>query len=149
MNAPHSLSQYPDDRLIRELIATGRDASPEEIAQIIERVATAPFNPDVHPIRVVERGTTYAGETLGPRAKSLTFHLIKRVVIEDQWADGTTAAQYLADVRAAVREPSGRLKKTFHSLLVIYSADRGIIVTGYQFSSFAETSIPEEARWLK
>jgi len=39
--------------------------------------------------------------------------------------------------------------KPERQLLVIYSADRGIIVTGYQFSELPETGIPSEARWLK
>ncbi len=34
-------------------------------------------------------------------------------------------------------------------LLVIYSADRGILVTGYQCSSLATAAIPKEALWLK
>ncbi len=33
-------------------------------------------------------------------------------------------------------------------LFVVYSADRGIIVTGYQVASLDEISIPEGTRWL-
>jgi len=34
-------------------------------------------------------------------------------------------------------------------LLVVYSVDRGILISGYQFSTFDEVSIPEHALWLK
>ncbi len=38
-------SQHPADVLIRELIRTRRATMPEEIAWIVERMATAPFEP--------------------------------------------------------------------------------------------------------
>jgi hypothetical protein len=39
----------------------------------------------------------------------LDYHLAKRVVLDHQWAFGTTAAQYLADLTAAVRDPRAQL----------------------------------------
>lgn len=110
------------------------------------------------------------------RADSLTYHLVKRVVDERQWAPGTTAARYIADLRRAIRHPSSRLtiytRRGGHiaativptsavipaahrasgsqpELLVVYSADRGIILSGYQVSSLMQAGIPEEALWLK
>lgn len=77
-----ALSQHPVDLLIRELLRTGRPAATEEIAQIIDRMATAPFNPQDRRVPTKERGARYRGYTLGARADSLTYHLIKRVVIE-------------------------------------------------------------------
>ena len=34
-------------------------------------------------------------------------------------------------------------------VLVVYSADRGIIVTGYQVTGRQAAAIPEDAQWLK
>ena len=34
-------------------------------------------------------------------------------------------------------------------VLVVYSADRGVVISGYQFSNFARVSIPPDAIWLK
>jgi len=34
-------------------------------------------------------------------------------------------------------------------MLVVYSPDRGIILTGYQVSNLDRTGIPAEARWLR
>ncbi len=139
-------------------------------------MAAAPFSRESVRVPVDERGTRYHGHQLAARAESLSYHLVKRVVIEQQWLDGTSVAQYLEDIRRAVRHPSARLAvserrgghlaaivtptdlvvfparrgvKPERQLLVIYSADRGIIVTGYQFSELPETGIPSEARWLK
>lgn len=174
MSGP-GFSQHPTDVLIRELIRGERRATDEEIARIVERMATAPFGRGTVHVRLEEREATYRGQMLGARADSLTYHLTKRVVIERQWVPGTTAGQYVADLRRAVRAPSVRLAvynrhaghlaaaltptdlvlpaqrrgaRALPELLVIYSADRGIIVTGYQITGLETASIPEEARWL-
>lgn len=170
------LSRHPVDRLIRELIQSGRAAIPGEVEQILLRMTTTSFALEETGVPLQDRGARYRGQTLGVRADPLTYHLIKRVAIEEQWADGTTADQYLADLRRAVRDPGARLtvyeRRGGHlattvtatdrvvraarrgpqpqpQLLVIFSADRGIIVSGYQFSTLDQTGIPQEARWLK
>lgn len=79
------LSQHPADRLIRELIQTGRAATEDEIERIVERMATAPFDTRIVRVRVAARGVSYRGQTLGARADSLTFHLVKRVALDRQW----------------------------------------------------------------
>lgn len=169
-------SQHPTDRLMWDLIAGGRSATADDVREIVERMATAPFNPQVVRVPTLERGAGYLGHTLGRREPSLVYHLTKRVTIEEQWATGTTAEQYMEDLRRAVRHAAARIMiyerrgehlaatitPTAHilapervgpdplpDLLVVYSADRSIIVTGYQFSSLDRTGIPQEARWLR
>lgn len=170
------VSQHPVDTLIRDLIRTRRAASDDEIVRIIDRMATAPFDQRLVPVPMKLRGITYQGHTLGARADSLTYHLLKRVVDERQWAIGTTAAQYVADIGRAIRHPSARLtvyerrggymaatltpttaaipvarraSGSLPALLVVYSADRGSILSGYHASGVTQTGIPEEALWLK
>jgi len=138
-------------------------------------MATAPFDPRIRAVPIDERGTTYAGMTLGAREASLKYHVVKRVAIEGQWANGTTAADYVADLQAAVRHPSSRLgvyarrggevavavtdsndaipftrigPGALPFLLVVYSTDRDMIVTGYQFSAYSTISLPPEVLWL-
>ncbi len=169
-------SRHPVDLLICELIAGQRQAKPDDIAHIIERIATAPFEPRARRVPLRERGIAYAGRALGAREASLFYHLVKRVRIERQWAVGTSMEEYLADLRAAVRHPLARLalyrERGGHLaatstptvevvpaarrgarprdwLLVIYSADRGIMISGYQYSSLSTARIPGEAQWLK
>lgn len=158
------------------MIATSKEVTDEEIVQIIGRMAGASFDQGKRRVPTRYRGTRYRGRTLGSSAPSLTYHLTKRVVIEEQWAAGTTADQYVADLRQAVRSPSARLALYMRrsgaiaatvtptdvvvpperrgsqpqpQLLVLYSADRGIIISGYQFSILEQTGIPQEARWLR
>lgn len=168
------ISQHPADRLIRNLISTGREATPEEIGQVIERMASAPFDRRDLPVPPPLRGLRYQDRELGARADALFRHLVQRVVDEGQWAVGTNAAQYVGDLRQAVRHPASRLAvyerrggnvaavfasnevpndRRGHNaeahIFVVYSADRGRIVSGYQVSNLDRVSIPEDTRWLK
>ncbi|MGH2353029.1 MAG: hypothetical protein ACRDJN_15575 [Chloroflexota bacterium] len=171
-----AVSQHAVDRLIRELSQTDREATPAEVDQIIERMATAPFDSQTYTVRTKHRGLTYLERSLGPREPSLFYHLVKRVVAEEQWAYGTTESEYLTDLRDAVRSAAARLvvyarrggsiavtltptsatvppeRRTPASLpllLVVYSADRGMMISGYQISGLETAGIPQEARWLK
>ena len=168
------VSQHPVDRLIRELVQTGRPATPEEIADILDRMATAPFTSRNVPVPAEYRGLTYLGRTLGTRAPSLFLHLVERVVADEQWTYGTTDREYLADLRSAIREPSARLlvyqrrgdnlaavlapnvipasrrgRQPQPWLYVVYSADYGRITSGYQASSLQTIIIPGDAQWLR
>jgi hypothetical protein len=168
-------SQHPVDRLIRDLIATKRQPSSSEIAAIVDRIATAPFDPRLRiPVLNGHRGISYQGQTLGARASALDYHLVKRVMIERQWAHGTSAVDYLSDLHEAARAPDAQLalydrrggsmtavvswNRIPHTrrgtdslpwLLVVFSADRGTIVTGYQVSSEHPDNIPEDVPWLR
>jgi hypothetical protein len=103
------LSQHPVDQLIRELLRTVRPATSLEVEQILDRMATAPFDPRVVPIRSRHRRLTYLGRTLGSRQPALFLHLALRVVDDGQWAYGTTEQGYLADLYQAAHLSSARL----------------------------------------
>ncbi|CAA9574428.1 MAG: hypothetical protein AVDCRST_MAG18-2375 [uncultured Thermomicrobiales bacterium] len=170
-----TISQHPTDQLIRELIDRERLATESEIAAIVARMVSAPFEPRTIAVPTDLQGVTYLTQTLDRRAPSLDIHLAKRVVSERQWTYGTTVVQYLADLRRAIQLPSARLLAYVRRggyiagvivptasvltptqlglgalpfLLVIYSVDRGIIVSGYQIFALGQAGIPREARWL-
>ena len=73
------------DELIRDLVRTGRSATAAEVERIFERMVAAPFDLRMVRVRVEERGAGYLGHTLGRDAESLTYHLVKRVALEEQW----------------------------------------------------------------
>jgi hypothetical protein len=160
--------------LIREIVQTKRPAAPQEVEQILDRMATAAFDPAVVPVRAQYRGLTYQGITLGRQEGALALHLVLRVVADEQWANGTAAHEYLTDLRDAIGEPSARLlvyyrrggylaavlapntvpparrgAKPQPQLFVVYSADRGIILSGYQSSGSRALNIPGDALWLR
>ena len=171
---PH-LSQHPVDELIRRLIRTADDATAEELRSIVDRIATAPFDPRLRPVPFQWRGQVVQGRALGQWDDALTVHWLQHVLIEQQWLPETTPDEYLASLRRGVRSPhaavalyrrrgghvaitatptvailrsrrhgEGRLQQ----LLVVYSADRGIVITGYQFSHLEAIGIPGNAQWL-
>jgi hypothetical protein len=170
------LSSDPTDRLIRELIATRRAAAPEEITRILDRIASAAFDPRAVNIPADHRGIVYGDRRLQPRDDSLFAHLVRWVVLDRQWMSGTTAEQFLRDLHRTARVehaglvvysrrggsiagvlastalvvPPSRLgPDSLPWLFVVYAADRGIIVSGYQVVSRNRLVIPEDAQWLR
>jgi hypothetical protein len=163
------------DRLIREVIETRRWPTPGEIVEIADRIASAPFDPQSEmPVRMKHRRLRYEGQTLGARASALMYHLVKRVVDDQQRAFGTTAVEYVVDLWRAVQSSDARMvlygrrggclatviarnhipteRRGDNSLpwiMVVYSADHGTIITGYQISSNAPSNIPEDGLWLR
>ncbi len=144
------MSQDPTDRLIRDLILTGRTASAEEVDLVTRRMATAPF-------------------------PSLRAHLARRL-IERQWTSETTEQEYFDDLHGAMNDEAARVAVyrrrggplvavltqterilTAHRrgarwlpvLFVVYSADRGMILSGYQASDVSTIALPEDTRWLR
>jgi hypothetical protein len=161
--------------MIREIIATRRQVLEDEIEAIIDRIASAPFDPQPDiPVLTRHRRLTYLGQTLGSRASSLTYHLVKRVLVERQWAFGASPAGYLSDLREAARSEGARVTVyrrrggdmaaiadrnriplvrlgpgALPWILVVFSADRGTMVSGYQMSIASPSNIPEDALWLR
>lgn len=139
-------------------------------------MASAPFSQEMRRVRMADRGLSYLGSTLQRDAPSLLYHLVKRVLVEEQWATGTTSAEYLADIRHAVEWPGAgvqvyrRWNENFAAtitptieivpperrgpqwrpnLFVVYSADESAIVTGYMFSTLAHINVPGDVLWLR
>ncbi len=168
---------HPADALIRGVVVYGGPTpSPKRVGDVIARIASAPFEARLRRVPRQHRGIRYLGRVPGAREESLFLHLVKRVMVEGQWAGGTTEADYVADLRASAAAssarrlvfgrrggaiaaaitptaevvPSARLgPRPLPNLIVLYAADRGIIVNGYQFSTLDATAIPGEGRWLR
>lgn len=170
------MSQQRIDLLIRELVAGNRRASSADVQDIIQWMASAPF--DSRTVRVPRslQGVTYLGYTLTLQEPALLAHLIQRVVVDRQWLPGTTAETYLQDLRRAVVDDTSRLALYLRRggaiaatlttterilpeirrgdavlplMLVVYAADWGAIVSGYQCTSLDTLVLPENAQWLK
>jgi hypothetical protein len=146
------------DELIRALIDTNRQATSDELEQIITHVAQAPFSSRLLKINRWLRKELEARELQVPTQKlpSVEIHLLKRIHLEQQWSPGTTVDQFIADLHQAVQHPDAQvwtyrwLGEAFAGFLapshvrnvpnpeafifVAYSADYGAIRTGYQAS---------------
>lgn len=161
------------DDLIQEILDAERRPTSQEVHAIRSHVSVAPFNQ--HSVRVTRnlRGVAFQGHRLGNRENSLLLHPAKRVLIDRQWSDGTTADQYLEDLREVVAQLESRLlvyrrdrssivaiygpnrmpvhrrgARSLPSMYVVYSVDYRCLLTGYQISTINEADIPGDTLWL-
>ncbi len=166
---------HETDRLIRQILVTGRSPNEAELATILRHVRVAPFNPDLIVVPPGERGRTIGLTSLGRRVSSLTYHRIKHVW-DGQWSADGSDGDYLADLRRAVDDPRARIgvfwlgrrptlvvlsmtpavvpeerlgRASAPYLHVVYHAGRGTILTGYQVTDVTATTLPRDIQWLR
>lgn len=97
------------DALIIELIESGRQATGEELSQIVAHVAQAPFASRlVRPPRWLREALARLGIEVPARVPASEAHLLKRVYYDQQWPVGTTTDQFMADLRLAIQHPDAR-----------------------------------------
>lgn len=146
------------DELILTLIRTARQATDEEVQQLIAHVAQAPFSARLLKINrwvrqeLKARGVQVASDKL----PSVEIHLLKRIYLDRQWPPGTTVDRFVSDLHQAVQHSGVRiwtyrwLSEAFAGFLapshvqdvphpeafifVAYNADHGVIQTGFQAS---------------
>jgi hypothetical protein len=168
------LSPNETDRLVRRLIRSGRVATAQEVEQIAGRVAQAPFNTGLV-LSGDEANVEYLGRTTKDRDDAGWVHLVKRVETEKQWRNGTSLNEYVSDLQrvainaekiAVYRRRGGSIVLLWartdeviaedhkglnakSEIITIYSADRGMIITGYQIKHISEVSLGENLQWLR
>jgi hypothetical protein len=141
--------------LIVELIESGRQATDDELSQIVAYVAQAPFASRlVRPPRWWREALARCGTAVPARVPASEFHLFRRVYLDEQWPPGTTLETYVRDLRQAIRHPKaeiwtyryygapaiGFLAPSHISgtpastpfIFVAYSPQYGTLITGYQ-----------------
>jgi hypothetical protein len=137
-------------------------------------MAAAPFDPRPRRTPPELVGITYLGTRLTDREPALMVHLAQRVLLNAQWAPGTTGDEYLQDLRLAIAQEDARVVvyeerggalvgllaanlipverrgvNTREWVFVVYSADRGTIISGYQASGEHTIRLGASPRWLR
>ncbi len=152
-----------------------RAASEAEIQAIRGRLTEVGFLEEVR-IPPSSRGLSASGHTLGRRESSLVYHLVRRIVLDGQWSDGTTPERYLADLRAAVADGSTRFgvgkpagndaplvyvfadnpvprerrgRRAEPMMFVLYGVANGVIITGHMVSGTDTVRKADDFRWLR
>jgi hypothetical protein len=166
--------QDEPNKLIREWLNPKRMPTEAEIKRVLAHVARAPFS--TRPVAVDKsiRGQVFQGRKLGDREPSIIAHFAKRVLINRQWTGDVTPAEFVDHLHFAFLEQSakravyvGHDQRTYFSVLapntipsdrlgsdsqpflwVVYTADYGTIVTGYQVPGIEEITLPAKVRWL-
>jgi hypothetical protein len=70
--------------VIMDVLQTNREITSTELQAVREHIASAPFDPRIVPVRGPFRGITYQDVVLGLRADSLIYHLVRRVIVDQQ-----------------------------------------------------------------
>lgn len=92
------------DDIILELIATGRQATSDEVDSIVTHVAQAPFATYLARVPKDLRALlTARGIHVPAKLPSVEWHLLKRIYADRQWPVGTTVDQYVDDLHRVVR----------------------------------------------
>ncbi len=170
---PHSM--HPVNVAIRSMVSGGRADTHATVEAIQARISSVGFDGSLRRVPHALRGLSYLGKRLDRRERSDLIHVARRVLIDEQWSERTTLRSYLDDLRRAVRHPDARFAvyhrrggalaailaptnlivssesrgaRALAGLIVVYSADRGCLITGYQYSSEATLYIPGDAQWL-
>ena len=161
------------DQLIRDIAIGRRNPQTTDLQRIRDHVADAPFNEQMIRSYPDIIGSSYQGKIVQERDTSAFVHLVQRVLVDEQWAYGTTLEKYLADLQEVARDhrsalavydrgrgavatfvgpnhvPGERLGiESESTIVVVYAPDRRSIITGYQASSPERVDIPGDAKWL-
>ncbi|MBI2954237.1 MAG: minor capsid protein [Chloroflexi bacterium] len=165
--------QEEPNKLIRSLLNPKRTLTDDEWKSVIEHVKRAPFASREVSVHKDIRGRTFLGRQLRGKEPSVIAHFAKRVLLENQWVDGTSEDQYLADLRSILDDHElskvvyqGTDEKVYLGFLApnrlpvertgmnrrpfiwfIYSADYGTITSGYQVSSIDKITLPKGVKW--
>ncbi len=145
------------DTLIKELIQSGRQATDDELSQIIDHVTQAPLASRlIRPPGWLREALAQRDITLPARVSAGEAHLLKRTYYDQQWPVDTSLDEFVADLRHAIRhqeahmwtyeyfdEPHVSFLAPSHIrgtpgakpyIFVAYSARYGTLTTGYQAS---------------
>lgn len=145
------------DEFILDLIATGRQATADELDAIIAHVARVPFATYLSPVPgKLQALLATHGIQVPTRLPSVERHLLKRIYEEQQWPAGTTVDVYVDDLHHSVRHPNARVwtyryygrpyagfmapshvravPKPLAFIYVAYDPQFSTITTGYQAS---------------
>ena len=107
--SPGGSSARATNRLIRSLARTGNPPTSEQVGQILNRIGTAQFSRTRVSVDPALVGVIFQGRRLAAIEPSLRAHAAKRVLDDRMWAPGTTAADYLTDLRAAAASANAQI----------------------------------------
>jgi len=156
------------DQRIRQIVAGSRSPSIEDVVMIQQRAASATFyRSEANTPNDLVGMQLPDGHVIGERERSIYIHLAKRIQ-QGQWDRSTSPEGYLNDLQAFTKrddvqvllyERRGGNMAAFigpapqggdeSNMIVIYSADRGMIVSGYRFGNFSDLNLGTNQRWLR
>lgn len=170
----------PDpDRLILEFATGSRPVTESELANILEHVAHAGFDPTPNAMAGGRlAGLTWQGRVLRGRDRlsSAEVHYLRHVAVRGEWPTGTSLEQYLHSARTVIGDPAtgvlvSRYDKVYWQLTAVrlsgdlkgpqgydwvaveYRLETGYWVTAYQpeggLAGITGNPRRQEQQWLR
>jgi hypothetical protein len=98
--------EQPTD-IVPHLVLQSTQATTEQLAQIVETAATAPFATDLLDVDEPLWGSFWHGDVIAPgyRLPALELAHLRAIRLDKNWPEATDTAQYLAELRQTMRHP--------------------------------------------
>ncbi len=92
---------------INLLITQSKKATPEQLSQLIAQASLAPFATDLLEVDEPLWGSFWQGDVIAPgyRLPAVELALLRATRLDQTWPEGTTVAEFLADLHAAISNP--------------------------------------------
>ena len=93
--------------LVNKLITQSQKATPKQLGWLIDQVSSAPFAEDLLEVDEPLWGGFWQGDVIAPgyRLPAVELALLRAIRLDGTWPEGTSAAQFLADLHQALSNP--------------------------------------------
>jgi hypothetical protein len=93
--------------IVPQLVFQSTQASTDQLAQIVEIAATAPFADDLLEVDEPLWGSFWHGDVIAPgyRLPAIELALLRAIRLDRNWSEKIDTAQFLAGLRETIRHP--------------------------------------------
>ena len=92
---------------VSQLIIRSKKATPQQLAQLVDQARVAPFVDDLFEVDEPLWGGFWQGDVIAPgyRLPAVELALLRAMRLDATWLEGTSVAQFLADLHWATSQP--------------------------------------------
>jgi hypothetical protein len=138
--------------IIRQLVQQGQRAGPEQLGRIIEHSAAAPFAGELLEVDELLWGSFWHFDVIAPgyRLPAVELALLRAIRLDRYWPEGTTVAQFLADLRVAAAHPqAGVWTLALAGEPCVVVAGPGVEGRGWRIEDGGWTRSVENRKWKR
>jgi hypothetical protein len=95
------------DNQIKKLVNQHTRATPTQLSQLIQHIATAPFAENLLEVEESLWSNFWQGDVIAPgyRLPAVELTFLRATRLDGAWPESTTVTQFLTDLRRAIRHP--------------------------------------------
>lgn len=105
----------PIRQFVRKLIIQAKRATPERLDWLVDQVSPAPFAGDLLEVDEPLWGGFWQGDVIAPgySLPAVELVLLRAIRLDGTWPEGTSVAQFLADLHRALADPQAGIWTLF------------------------------------